>query len=382
MIAFVVGIGIKDTALCAIGFVLAISGFAALRGYRWSPVSTLLLGLAMLLAYSYSINSRGFSWKAGLGLAGSLGCVGLALFQVRRQKQIKAFKLEPMASLVLLEKEPRFLDDRLLAAIATSAWGEEFAAKENESGRFVVGEAPTLMVKCKDGCFLVHVVPRPFWERSGNLTTHVSDVRALRALTEHQSWISVDMMGDADSALKERAYDRIGRLLAELAGPKSLAVVQPDTGCFRVWDSTVSETLRSAHPLDCFSAPSSAPVVQVLPDDPVMAAAVEEARRRWPEFVRVFSTRHPEQHFSVKAPVTRGGQTEHIWIDVTALAHGYVRGKLGNDPVDLNGLTLGDPISVPIASVEDWLYVLSSEPVGGFTIPAVTSAPWRARRSM
>lgn len=381
VVVLVSGISARTTWLCGLGLGFSSIGFAAVRGYRWTSRAYLALGLALLLTSAWWINARGFTWRRATGIGGSLVCITLALADVRRRRRKHSAPESPILSLVLLERTPRYLDDRLLASIASSAWGGDFGVRDEGHSRFVVGEPPTMTVKSPDGSFLIHTLARPFWDRCEDIASLLADVRAQRALREHQAWISVNLLDTTVGGSREKAFGQVGRLLAELAGPDTLAVVQPESGSFRVWDESVAEILRNASSLDCLSFPNAAPVVQVSPDDPLMAKAVAEARRRWSEFTRAFSGRHPEQHFSVKAPVTRGGQTEHIWIDVLAISSENIRGKLGNDPIDLNGLKLGDPISVPISTIEDWLYVLTDKPVGGFTIPAVTSAPWRARRS-
>lgn len=381
MVAVAGGISARTTWLCLAGLGLGVVGFAALRRYRWAALGYFVAGLALLLGFSLKIHRVGFSADAGVGLAASLACIGLSLVQLRRRIRKPLHRKQPPMSLILMQRSHRSLDDRVLAAVASSAWGAEFSPPESGSAEYLGGESPSVLLKLSDGGFLVRSIARKFWDKPNDVAAQLSDVRAQRVVNEHQSWLSVQFVGASAESARMRIYQRIGRLLAELAGPETLAILRPDTGAFHVWEDSLLDVLRSESPLDCFNMPNTAPVVQVAPDDPLMALAVAEAKRRWPEFVQAFSKRHPEQHFSVKAPVTREGQTEHIWIDVTSLSGEYVRGKLGNDPVDLHGMKLGDPISVPVSSLEDWLYVLTDTPVGGFTIPAVTSAPWRTQRT-
>ena len=373
------GINAANVLLWSVGLLLAFLGFAALRGYHFASWGYLALGIGLMLICAWRINSQGFSWQRGAIAVGSLACIGLAILDVARRGKTRRRKENTHVSLVMLQRTPRFLDDQLLAAIASSAW-DIIPAQNNNAGQFVASEGRSLMINSAYGFFSVRTVDHPFWKQPEKVAVHLNDVRAQRAMREHLGWISVDLVGPAKSEIRTHAYAKIARLLAELADADTLAILQPDTGSFRVWDNTVAEILRGDTPLDCFSISNVAPVVQVSSDDPLMITAITEARKRWPEFARVFSTRHPEQHFSVKAPITRDGQTEHIWVDVTGITNEFVRGKLGNAPIDLPGLELGDPVSVPIAIIEDWIYVLSDQPVGGFTIPAVTSAPSRTRR--
>jgi uncharacterized protein YegJ (DUF2314 family) len=98
-----------------------------------------------------------------------------------------------------------------------------------------------------------------------------------------------------------------------------------------------------------------------------MKAAVAEARQRWPEFVAAFQSRAGE-YFSVKAPIRSAGNTEFIWIHVDALDGDTVRGRLGNDPVDLGHLKEGDAVSVPLGEVNDWAFLQAGQPIGMFTV--------------
>ena len=102
-----------------------------------------------------------------------------------------------------------------------------------------------------------------------------------------------------------------------------------------------------------------------------MQAAVEEARRRWPEFVTAFETRGPGQG-SVKCPITAGGNTEFIWIEVTAIENDTIYGTLANDPMDLGSLRLGSRVKASAGELNDWIYFDEADSMhGGFTIKVV-----------
>jgi len=381
-VVFVSGISAGITWLWVVGLLLSVLGFGAARGYRTASWGYLILGLSLMLICAWQIHSHAFSWQRGGVGAASLACIGLAILDVARHGKPRNRKETTVVSLMILQRSPRFLDDRLLTAVASSAWEMDLSRPSHREEPSVTSEGRSLLLRSADHAFLVQSVDYPYWKQPDEIAVHLADVRAQRAMREHRGWISVDLVGPAagDEA-RAQAYSQIARLLAELSDADTLAILQPETGSFRVWDSSVVETLRSDSPLDCFAISNVAPVVQVSSDDPLMVRAIAEARERWPEFTQVFSTRHPEQHFSVKAPITRDGHTEHIWVDVTAITSQYVRGKLGNAPIDLQGLELGDPVSIPISTIEDWIYVLTDQPIGGFTIPAVTSASARSHKT-
>jgi uncharacterized protein YegJ (DUF2314 family) len=108
--------------------------------------------------------------------------------------------------------------------------------------------------------------------------------------------------------------------------------------------------------------------VAVPGDDAEMAAAEAEAKRRWPEFVTAFGRKHPLQGFAVKIPLATAHQSwEHTWVEVLSLDGQTISGKLANEPHDLPGKNFGDPVTVDVGSVEDWIYQDGREMVGGFT---------------
>ena len=109
-----------------------------------------------------------------------------------------------------------------------------------------------------------------------------------------------------------------------------------------------------------------------------MQAAVAEAKARWPQFVEAFKKREGE-NFCIKAPVTRNGETEFIWIEVTGLEPEFIHGKLGNQPVALENLQLGDPIEVPLADLNDWAFVRQKKLIGLFTANVVRETQKQAK---
>ena len=110
-------------------------------------------------------------------------------------------------------------------------------------------------------------------------------------------------------------------------------------------------------------------VVQLGADDPGLAAAAAEAKRRWPEFVAAFNEHRPGRKCAVKysAPI-KGGGNEHIWIIVTALGSGTISGALGNDPVEDIGLNLGDAVTIQTGDLKDWLVTDGQSMTGGASI--------------
>ena len=291
---------------------------------------------------------------------------------------------EPMVSLVLLLKQPRYLEAKVLAEILRSAWGLTFSTSDGDPKTpdlqggppWILGRSPIFMVNTGDAMFVVHNHDRLYFGEIDDLDTRVPELRLRTIIREHQAWISVDAMGVADGPETAAAYAKISRALAELADETVLGLFQPAANRLTAWDSSLETRLRQGENLNELFALNQAPVVQVSPDDPRMQAAVAEARRRWPEFKAAFAERRPAGNYAVKAPVTREGNTEFIWLEVVGLEPDYVHGKLANDPVNLGALKIGDQVEVPAADLNDWTYRHSddAETVGLFTVKVLTDA--------
>ncbi len=280
----------------------------------------------------------------------------------------------PMISLVLLLREPRYLEATILTEIVEAAWGGKYSGDEHEDEKdgFVVGEPPMFAVQSPEAFFMVNNIDQPYIEDLDAVLEDVKELRLRKALLDHRAWLSVDLISMQDEAApREKAYGQIAKLIAELSGPDCLAIYQPATGTINVWDAELEEKLRGPNALEEFAVPSNLPVVGIDNDDPRMQAAQAEARSRWPEFVEAFNKQDGE-NFAVKVPITAEGNTEFIWVEVTGLEPEFIHGTLGNDPVDLGDLKLGDPVEVPVNELNDWGFLRDGEPFGLFTVKVLS----------
>lgn len=371
--------------LCACGVLLWMR-----RGWaRWP--AAVLLGL-LVLAQGWGLMSRGFGWGRLVILLG----LAWTMFDVLRHFSPRALAESagksadgdgnaprPMISLALLLRRPRYLDATALARYCEAAWGGHYRVlTEGDSPRppgpdeapgWVTGRAPFLLVGSPAGVFVVHNHDQPYFDAGADAAAETPDLRLRQVLQENRAWIAVDLMAPTEEdAQREALYPPVAQLIAALAGPDCQAIYRPETEQFNHWDESLEERLRGPDALSLFAEPTRLPVIEVPDDDPRMQAAVEEARARWPEFVAAFRARDGEM-FSVKAPVHGGGNTEFIWIEVESLEESIIRGKLGNDPVDLGGLKAGHDVRVAVADVNDWVFMRAGKPEGLFT-PKVLEA--------
>lgn len=110
-------------------------------------------------------------------------------------------------------------------------------------------------------------------------------------------------------------------------------------------------------------------------EDPAFVAAVAEAKAAFPEFVTAWRANRGENMFQVlKAFESEVGGLVYVWIEVTDLAEGKVKGKLIENPEFPIGLDVGDKVTVDPDEVVDWMYYnYEGEVTGDFTSDAYTA---------
>jgi uncharacterized protein YegJ (DUF2314 family) len=364
-------------------FVVSAIGLWFRRGWaRWTGgvgllIYAALIILAMALRTGFRVNGAGVAlvtlWISWQLLSDSDRKTGP--LKKRGDDSVRV-PPQPLTSLVLLLSGPRQLASADVAIAVTKAWGGTYGFQDEVGGgsdkeNWVVGRSPVFLIKSPEAMFMFHNNPAPYSPESKALAQSIPDLRLRKAVEDHCAWVAVDLMQPFDeSRPRDSFYPAIGRLIAEVAGGDCLAVFHPQSKRINAWDESLREILRGPDPLKNFGVPVNPPMLQVDDQDPDLAAGVAEARRRFPEFLEAWQ-RKDGQQFSVKAPVTAGGRTEHIWIEVDEVRDDRIGGKLGNEPVDLGGMKIGDRVDVAHAEVEDWVVVRGGSPVGLFTARAV-----------
>jgi len=357
-----------------LGLLFLFCGIGLWFNQQWARWATIVLALLLASQAAVLLVTKGPNLlRIGIILAALSG--SWQIWKEFSPEQIDGDheKKRPLISFVLLLREPRYLETTILAQILSSAWGGDYSCNDKEkNGEFVVGESPVFMIKSPQGIFMLNNFAGPYIDQSPEaIAAEIDELRLRKAMEEHKAWLSVDLMHTFDSQVApESTYPQIANLIAELAGPDCLAIYNPQSRKINVWDSSLEQKLRGPNPLQDFSQPTFVPVTAVESEDPRMEAAVAEARARWPEFVQAFNQRDGRL-FSIKAPITAGDCTEFIWVKVTGLEPEYIHGTLGNEPVDLQGLKMDDPIEIPLKDLNDWAFMRKGEPVGLFTTKAI-----------
>lgn len=356
----------------AIGLLLAVIGVGLWFNQQWARWLGIGLTAVAVTFMGVHMAQHGIRWWGVIGMGvGVWSAWGLWKEFSPGKIAESEDKPKSMISLVLLLREPRYLEAKILAQIISSAWGQDFSAgddAEGDSTRFVVGESPMFAVQSSEGFFVIHNFPSQYFDDTAKAADDFQELRMHKAVKNHQAWIAVDLIRPHDEAATPEAfYPQIARLVAELADENVLALFHPDSGKLTAWDESLTGKLRGPDALEVFGEMHHPPVIHVEDDDPRMQAAVAEAKERWPEFVESFKRREGT-NYSVKVPITVGECTEFIWVEVNGLEPEYIHGTIGNDPVDLGDLKLGDRVEVPLADLNDWVFVRDGQPVGLFTI--------------
>ncbi|MCH5376934.1 MAG: DUF2314 domain-containing protein, partial [Planctomycetes bacterium] len=366
--------------LVALGYVLAVGLWLERPWAR--PLGLALLAASMLLVI-VDLTISEFAWWRPVVLIGLSVCVWQFL---QWRIETPADEERSFMSLVLLFREPVFLEPRMLAELASRAWDarvevateedadEQVGAKDARS--LIIGRSPQFACSHYPGLFAIQNVGQPYFDDTQAVAESVREMRVRQAIELHRAWVSVDVVqwfGDNDEKGKEQAYRMIGRLLAELADENCLAVVEPFEARVFAWDPTTEDKLRSENPLEALFEWYYPPVLAIEADDPEMQTAVDEARRRWPDFLAAFESRH-EQHgtdeppFLVKAPFTDGEHVEYMWVRVTGFENEIIYGVLENTPANVASVTEGNRVRVRLDNLNDWMCIIDGKPAGAFTL--------------
>lgn len=369
------GPGIKHPIkLEIIGTIWTATGAGLWFRQKWAKWLGMVASLYYSLQFAWDLVTVGYTLNRALGMI-SVGYFTWLLYKdpLGVQPEAKDEENGPLISLVLLLSKARYLEDKILAHAITKAWEVPVSTKDEkfddeEGTTFVVGQSPLFITSHRGTMYMINNFDRQYFDEVEKVAEDCKELRIRKAILEHKAWLSVDLLGKSSSLEDEQtAYLCIGKLVAELSTEDCMAIFCPQTGQLNIYDPALDEKLRSDKPLEVFGHMPLLPVIAVDDDDPAMNAAVEEAKRRWPEFKEAFAKRKPDQIFSAKAGITRNGNTEFIWFKVAGLAGGEIHGYLDNDPVNLGELKHGDYVSVPESDLNDWVYKEDDRIVGMFT---------------
>lgn len=114
-------------------------------------------------------------------------------------------------------------------------------------------------------------------------------------------------------------------------------------------------------------------LVYVPDEDERMAWAIEKAGLTIHYFENSLKNPLPQQqYFSVKAKIVDGDEVEHIWLtDPEFDQDGNLFGVVGNEPVNVKTVSLGQQIGIDRSLISDWMIIEDGRLIGGYTIRAI-----------
>jgi len=278
-----------------------------------------------------------------------------------------------IVSLVLMLKEPRLIDAQAVRRAATKAFGLRVGSSTDEE-HFVVQLSPETMPVRVFGLPLGFICSNKRYSEVPESDLATMDARLADVLRQHQGWLGLDHIGDQPPPeAKQKVYQVIARLLSEFLDDNCLGVWCPEVDKLMFNYPGMKEALRREDPLAALEM-TEAPVMQADYDDPKLKATIEEAQRRWPEFVGAFDRRRPGQNFGVKLKFTDGDETEFMWVVVESINGDVVRGMLDNSPFKLKNIKSGASVTAEQKDVLDWMYEEGEEMRGGFSLKVLAGA--------
>lgn len=270
-------------------------------------------------------------------------------------------------ALVALETTPRFLSSAQIAFAVSKAIGADFPVS------LVIEEAP------EKHRFTVEGYELTFVSRFGpyipkNRGPH-RDLRIQSVLDRHQSALLLDAWAAPDGKVREDGTDLMGRILIELADETTVGVFCFHTQRLNPLDETLAELFRQGKAAEAMETYTADGVSTVASDDERMAAAIAEARQRWPEFVEAFESRcAPDSGYGIKAPFEQGDRIEHLWIEVDRADSISATGKVVSRPIALARPRHGDEVTVKADQITDWAFQDGEKTGGSFSDAIVRGA--------
>jgi len=125
-------------------------------------------------------------------------------------------------------------------------------------------------------------------------------------------------------------------------------------------------------PLPKTERPGQPTVYNIRAEDAEMSAAMLMARNSIGDFRhRLINPPPGQSYLSLKARIKAGDAVEHIWLEDVSIVGDSFRGTIGNEPVDVTTVKLGQLVTVPLDRVSDWMAIEDDRLVGGYTLRVI-----------
>ncbi len=277
--------------------------------------------------------------------------------------------------LMLLLSSPRILASEHMVAAVREAFGKDLSNVGDDAKEFAVVEGAIGMIVVDGFAFSVISDGNPIVSDPDKAAEGITELRMRTAFAEHRAAIILGCVNRPVDGTREQAYDRIGKLTAALVDDTALLVYAPEVQSGNLINQETLRGLRDGDPLEMMRTMTFDAIGLVAEDDPRLAAAYAEARRRFPEFVAAFHAATDHEMFLIKTPLTDGNHTEYMWVRPNHIDEARLKGTLISDPFQVRGYRQGSDIDIPHDAVADWAFVgTDGSPVGLFTEQIVRDA--------
>lgn len=258
-----------------------------------------------------------------------------------------------VVSIVILQSVPRLMDRQSLTdALASIEISTTLTEEQTSYFRGVI-----------DGFEMtIASLPAPYPALKG---IQLGEQRLSDACAAHIAFTMIDTWKAPEGRKRQEARSIMARIAAVLTDEYVLAYYDWTSRKLCLPDDSILEHL-AAGDLDSAVQEVGDVVINIEPDDDKIAAAVEEAQKRYPEFVEAFAHRSPDDQFILKARFDYGDNAEHLWMEVQSCDLESVTGSIANKPYHLARPREGDIVTVPASDLSDWLMTSPNGPVGGF----------------
>ena len=89
---------------------------------------------------------------------------------------------EPMISLVLLLRQPRYLDEAILRQSVHQAWGIDLSEAGPDATEFIVGDGTPMFIQCRRGTYLVNNIPVAYIEDREQAAQDAKELRVSQSV--------------------------------------------------------------------------------------------------------------------------------------------------------------------------------------------------------
>jgi uncharacterized protein YegJ (DUF2314 family) len=114
-------------------------------------------------------------------------------------------------------------------------------------------------------------------------------------------------------------------------------------------------------------------VYHISGEEERMNFAIEKARHTLRYFKESLHNNQPgQEYFSLKAKIIDGNEIEHIWLNNVSFDESNTfYGSIGNQPLNVKNVSMGQEVGVGIENVSDWMILENGKLIGGYTIRAI-----------